>query len=154
MTDLARTAPMTLQSTDYYLMDDLLTDKEREVRYRVREFSRMEVEPIINKYWERAEFPYELLPKLAALGYTGGMLHGYGCPGLSAVAMGMLGMELSRGDASVSTIYGVQSGLAMGSIYLLGSEAQKEKWLPAMARWEKIGCFGLTEARGGSDASH
>ena len=154
MSDILRTAPMTLEATDYYNMDDLLTEQEREVRYRVREFMRTEVEPIINGYWERAEMPMELIPKLVTLGITGGQIFGYGCPGLSNVAMGMIAMELARGDASVSTLFGVHSGLAMLSIALLGSEEQRQQYLPKMARWETIGCFGLTEARGGSDASH
>jgi len=154
MSDILRTAPMTLESTDYYSMDDLLTEQEREVRYRVREFMRTEVEPIINGYWERAEMPMDLIPKLVTLGITGGQIFGYGCPGLSNVAMGMIAMELARGDASVSTLFGVHSGLAMLSIALLGSEEQRQQYLPKMARWETIGCFGLTEARGGSDASH
>jgi glutaryl-CoA dehydrogenase len=140
-------------STDYYRLDDLLTPQEREVRYRVREFMRAEVEPIINPYWERAEFPTELIPKLAALNLAGGFLKGYGCPGLSHVAVGVLAMEFARGDASISTFFGVHSGLAMGSIGLLGSPEQREQWLPAMARLEKLGCFGLTEPQGGSNAA-
>ncbi|MBX3065305.1 MAG: acyl-CoA dehydrogenase family protein [Anaerolineae bacterium] len=152
--EITRTAPTKLESTDYYHMDDLLTDQEREVRYRVREFMMNEVEPIINDYWERGEMPMELLPKLRALGITGGPIPGYGCPGLSSVSMGLISMELSRGDGSLSTIYGVHSGLAMLSIFFLGSEEQKQKYLPKMASWETIGCFGLTEARGGSDAAH
>lgn len=151
---IIRTAPMSLTSTDYYLLDELLTPQEKEVRYRVREFMAREVEPVINGYWERAEYPREIVAKMAGLGITGSIIPGYGCPGLSTVAMGMIGMEMSRGDGSVSTIYGVHSGLAMLSIFFLGSEAQREYWLPKMATWEKIGCFGLTEARGGSDASH
>jgi glutaryl-CoA dehydrogenase len=158
MAELVRMAETStgysMQSTDYYYLDDLLTSDEQEVRYRVREFMRTEVEPIINAYWERAEVPLELIPKLRALGLTGGQIKGYGCPGISAVGMGMVAMEFARGDASISTFMGVHSGLAMGSIDILGSEAQKQKWLPAMARWEKLGCFGLTEARGGSDAAH
>jgi len=138
---------------DYYRMDDMLTADEREVRYRVRAFMQTEVEPIINPYWERAEFPQQLIPKLAALGLAGGQLKGYGCPGLSNVGMGMVAMEMSRGDASVCTFFGVHSGLAMGTIGLLGSEAQKQKWLPAMARMEKLGCFALTEPQSGSNAS-
>jgi len=138
---------------DFYRMDDMLTADEREVRYRVRAFMQAEVEPIINPYWERAEFPQQLIPKLAALGLAGGQLKGYGCPGLSNVGMGMVAMEMSRGDASVCTFFGVHSGLAMGTIGLLGSEAQKQKWLPAMARMEKLGCFALTEPQSGSNAS-
>src|SRR5260221_6885070 len=151
----AQTSPAyTATSTDFYGLDDLLTPDEREIRYRVREFMRTEVEPIINPYWERAEFPMELIPKIRTLGLAGGPIQGYGCPGLSAVGVGMLGFDMSCGDASISTFFGVHSGLAMGTIWLLGSEAQKDKWLPPMARMEKLGCFGLTEPRGGSDASH
>lgn len=138
--------------TDYYLMDELLTAEEREVRDRVRAFCDKEVIPIINEYWERAEVPFDLLPKLAALGIAGGAIQGYGCPGLSHVAAGLIGMELARGDASVTTMFGVHSGLAMSSIAMLGSEEQKERWLPAMARMEKIGAFALTEPQHGSDA--
>jgi glutaryl-CoA dehydrogenase len=138
--------------TDFYLMDELLTEQERSVRDKVRDFSDKEVIPIINDYWERAEFPFELVPKLAALGLAGADIHGYGCPGLSQVAAGLIALELARGDASVCTFFGVHSGLAMHSISLLGSEKQKQRWLPPMARMEKIGAFGLTEPNHGSDA--
>ena len=107
-------------STDFYRIDDLLTDAEREVRDRVRAFCDKEVTPIINDYWERAEFPFELVPKLAALNLAGGTIEGYGCPGLSTVAAGLVGMELGRGDGSICTFFGVHSGLAMTSINLLG----------------------------------
>jgi|SRR5579871_627416 glutaryl-CoA dehydrogenase len=138
--------------TDYYLVDELLTDEERRIRDTVRAFANEEVIPIINDYWERAEFPFELIPKLAALNIAGGNLQGYGCPGMSTVAAGLIAQELARGDASVCTFFGVHSGLAMTSLALLGSEEQKQKWLPAMARMEKIGAFGLTEPNHGSDA--
>jgi glutaryl-CoA dehydrogenase len=138
--------------TDFYAIDDLLTAQEREVRDRVRAFCEREVAPIINDYWERAEMPFELLPKLAALGIAGGAIKRYGCPGLSHVAGGLIGMELARGDASLATFVGVHSGLAMTSIAMLASEEQKERWLPAMARMEKIGAFALTEPQHGSDA--
>lgn len=139
---------------DFYQFDSLLTPKEREVRDRVREFVNREVIPIITPYWERGEFPFEIIPKMAALNICGGTIDGYGCPGMSAVAAGLVGMELSRGDGSISTFYGVTSGLAMTSIYLCGSDEQKEEWLPALARLEKIGAFALTEPYIGSDASH
>jgi glutaryl-CoA dehydrogenase len=139
-------------ATDFYLLDELLSDEEREIRERVRTFCDKEVTPIINDYWERAEFPSELVPKLAALGLAGGTIEGYGCPGMSAVAAGLVGMELARGDGSVCTFFGVHSGLAMSSIALLGSEEQKRRWLPAMARMEKLGAFALTEPKHGSDA--
>ena len=142
------------QVLDFYLFDELLTDEERAIRDRVRAFCDEEVVPIINPYWERAEFPYELIPKLAELNICGGTIEGYGCPGLSSVAAGIAGMELARGDGSVCTFFGVTSGLAMGSIYYCGSEAQKQEWLPKLAKMEKIGAFGLTEPWIGSDASH
>ena len=138
--------------TDFYLMDELLTDEEKAIRDRVRAFSDQEVIPIINDYWERAEFPFELIPKLAALGIAGTSIEGYGSPGMSAVAAGLVAQELARGDASVCTFFGVHSGLAMNSIAMLGSEEQKQRWLPAMARMEKIGAFALTEPNHGSDA--
>lgn len=138
--------------TDYYLVDELLTRREREIRDRVRRFSDEAVVPIINDYWERGEFPFELVPKLAKLGIAGGTVKGYGCPGMSPVAVGLVGMELSRGDGSVSTFFGVHSGLAMQSIAMLGSPAQRERWLPPMAKLEKIGAFALTEPDHGSDA--
>jgi glutaryl-CoA dehydrogenase len=148
---MAAETPASL-GTDYYRMDELLTAEERAVRDKVREFCDREVVPIINEYWERAEFPFALVPKLAALNIAGGTIEGYGCPGMSAVASGLVALELARGDASVCTFFGVHSGLAMTSIALLGSEEQKQRWLPAMARMEAIGAFGLTEPNHGSDA--
>jgi glutaryl-CoA dehydrogenase len=144
----------TERGLDFYHLDALLTPQERELRDRVRAFCDEEVVPIINGYWERAEFPFELIPKLAELGLVGGTIKGYGCPGLSAVAVGIGAAELSRGDGSIETFVGVTSGLAMGAIAMCGSEEQKQRWLPPMARLEKIGAFGLTEPDIGSDASH
>ncbi|NJK78685.1 MAG: acyl-CoA dehydrogenase [Chloroflexaceae bacterium] len=140
------------QQTDLYLMDALLTDDERAVRDRVREFCERAVLPVINGYWERAEFPFPLLAPLAELNITGGTIAGYGCPGLSHVAAGLVSMELARGDGSISTLHAVQTGLAMTTLAMLGSEEQKAHWLPAMARLEKLGAFGLTEPEHGSDA--
>ena len=137
---------------DFYLMDELLTEEERSIRDKVRAFCDKEVIPVINDYWERAEFPFELIPRIAALNIAGGSIKGYGCPGMSVVATGLIMLELARGDASVCTFFGVHSGLAMSSIAMLGSEEQKQRWLPAMARLEKIGAFGLTEPNHGSDA--
>ena len=138
--------------TDYYVLDDLFTDEEREVRDKVRAFADTEVIPIINSYWEKAEFPFELVPKVAALGIAGGAIEGYGCPGMSHTAAGLVAIEMSRGDGSLNTFFGVHSGLAMGTIAICGSEEQKQKWLPPMARMEKIGAWGLTEAKHGSDS--
>ncbi len=110
-----------------------------------------EVIPIINPYWERAEFPHQLIPKMAELGIMGFQIQGYGCPGMSNVTAGMVILELARGDLSISTFSGVHSALAMMSIALLGSEEQKQRFLPPMARLEKIGAFGLTEPAHGTD---
>ena len=142
----------TSMGTDYYLIDELLTDEERELRDKVRAFADREVIPVINEYWEKAEFPFELVPKLAELNIAGGPIQGNNCPGMSQVAMGLVAIELARGDGSLNTFFGVHSGLAMGTIDILGSEEQKEKWLPPMARMEKIGAWGLTEAKHGSDS--
>jgi glutaryl-CoA dehydrogenase len=138
--------------TDFYLMDELLTEEERRTRDKVRAFCDKEVIPIINDYWERAEFPFELIPKIAALDIAGTDIQGYGCPGMSTLATGLIMLELARGDASVCTFFGVHAGLAMHAISMLGSEEQKQRWLPPMARLEKIGAFGLTEPNHGSDA--
>jgi glutaryl-CoA dehydrogenase len=138
--------------TDYYLVEELLTDEEREVRDKVRAFADREVIPIINDYWDKAQFPFELVPKIAELNIAGTTIQGYGCPGISHVAAGLVAVEMARGDGSLNTFFGVHSGLAMSSIEMLGTEEQKERWLPPMARMEKIGAFGLTEAAHGSDA--
>ena len=137
--------------TDYYLIEELLTDEEREIRDKVRAFADREVIPVINDYWNKEEFPFELIPKIAELNIAGTTFEGYGCPGMSHVAAMFVAVEMARGDGSLNTFFGVHSGLAMSSIAMLGSEEQKEKWLPPMARLEKIGAFGLTEARHGSD---
>ena len=141
-------------STDYFLLDSLLGPEERELRDRVRRFSQEQVLPVINGYWERAEFPFELVPKLAELQIVGGGIKGYGCPGFSHLASGLVTLELNRGDGSIGTFYGVHSGLAMSSIAMLGSDEQRRRWLPQMARLEKIGAFALTEPEHGSDAVH
>lgn len=140
-----------MSATDYYLLDELLGEEERSVRARVRAFCEEEVLPIINDYWNREEFPFELVGKFADLGIVGGAIQGYGCPGLSRLAEGIVAAELARADGSINTFFGVHSGLAMGTIAMLGSEEQKERWLPAMARMEQIGAFGLTEPEHGSD---
>ncbi len=156
MPDLATASPVhaygTLPRVDYYEIDDMLTPAEREVRDRVRAFVDAEVTPSIADYCERGEFPWHLIEKLKALGIAGGALQGYGCPGMSIVASGLIAAELSRGDGSVTTFFGVHSGLAMGAIWLFGSDEQKKTWLPAMAKLEKIGAFALTEPDHGSDS--
>ena len=138
--------------TDFYLLDEKLTDDERGIRDRLRDFCAKEVTPVINGYWERAEFPFELVPKIAALQLAGGTVEGYGCPGMSATAAGLVSMEWARSDGSIGTFFGVHSNLAMQAIAMLGSEEQKERWLPAMARLDAVGAFALTEPAHGSDS--
>jgi glutaryl-CoA dehydrogenase len=143
-------APIT---SDFYDLEALLDDDDRALLHRVRAFMDTEVQPIINEYWTRAEFPRQIIPGLAELGIAGTQFSGYGSPGKSALLDGMISMELSRGDPSVSTFMGVHGGLAMGTMHLCASEEQKERWLPAMARMELIGAFGLTEPESGSDVA-
>ncbi|WP_336031842.1 acyl-CoA dehydrogenase family protein [Geodermatophilus sp. FMUSA9-8] len=140
------------ERTDFYALDELLAPEELEIRDRVADWCAKEVTPRINDYWERAEFPFELVPGFAQLGIAGGTVQGYGSPGMSAVAAGLVAAELARADGSIGTFNGVHSFLAMQSVALLGSEEQRERFLPEMARMEKIGAFGLTEPRHGSDA--
>lgn len=138
--------------TDYFLLKDELTAEEREYLERTRSFVHDEVLPVINEYWERAEVPLNLGRRLGELGLIGDGLDGYGCPPMSKTAAGLITMELNRGDGSLGTFLGVQGGLAMRSIHMHGSEEQKQRWLPAMARCEKLGAFALTEPRHGSDS--
>ena len=141
-----------VQSTDFIKADRLLSDAEREVRERVRGFVNREVIPAAAEHWDRAEFPFDLLPGLGELGIMGGTFSPeYGCAGWNNVSYGLAIAELARGSGSMATFLHVQSGLAMAAIHELGSEEQKRRWLPGMARCEKIGCFGLTEPDAGSD---
>ncbi|SDL53699.1 glutaryl-CoA dehydrogenase [Pedobacter sp. ok626] len=134
----------------YHLGDEALNDEDRALQLKVRAFLEKEVKPIVNKYWLKAEFPFELIPKIAELNICGLTYQGYGCMGKSNLMEGMLAMEMARIDTSMSTFFGVQSGLAMGSVYLLGSDAQKQEWLPDMQQMRTIGAFGLTEPEVGS----
>ncbi len=138
---------------DFYQIISTISEEDQALVRRVRAFLESEVTPIINDYWTHEEFPHQLIPGLAALGIMGTPYHGYGCPGKSTLLDGILMMELAAGDSSIATFRGVHSGLAMGSIYLCGSEEQKQQWLPPMARLEKIGAFGLTEPEVGSGTS-
>jgi alkylation response protein AidB-like acyl-CoA dehydrogenase len=140
-------------NSDFYELVDVLTADELAVVKKVRTYMETKVQPIINKYWSDDAFPFELLPSFKELQLGGLGYQDYGCPGGSQKLFGFVAMELARVDASFCTFFGVHSGLAMGSIYLDGSEEQKQKWLPPMARMEKIGCFGLTEPLVGSGTS-
>ena len=139
-------------ATDYFFVREQFSEDQWEHFLDMRRFVDREVLPAINPYWEAAELPWPLMRRLPELGILGEDIEGYGCPGLDPLARGLINMELHRGDGSLGTFLGVQSGLAMKTIYMLGSEEQKERWLPGMARLEKIGAFGLTEPDHGSDS--
>jgi glutaryl-CoA dehydrogenase len=145
--------PLPPANGDFYDVASLLTPEEQAIRLRVREFMEREIAPIANEYWLRGEFPHHIIPKFAALDIAGLTFKGYGFPGRSCVLEGMIAEEIARVDVSTSTFFGVQSGLAMGSIYLCGSEAQKQAYLPKMRRFELLGAFGLTEPNVGSGAA-
>jgi glutaryl-CoA dehydrogenase len=136
--------------TDFYDLHQLLTAEERDTQIQVREFMQKEIKPIVNGFWLKDEFPHQIIPEMAKLNICGLTFDGYGCPGRSSLLEGFLAMEMARVDCSISTFFGVQSGLAMGSIYYCGSEEQKMKWLPPMQKMELIGAFGLTEPEVGS----
>jgi glutaryl-CoA dehydrogenase len=139
-------------ASDYFLLREQLTERQIAVLEHVRRFVDNEVLPVIGDYWERAELPRPLIQRLGELGVVGDEIDGYGCPGLDPISAGLVHMELNRGDGSLGTFLGVQAGLAMKAIAMLGSEDQRERWLPAMARLEKIGAFALTEPDHGSDS--
>jgi glutaryl-CoA dehydrogenase len=144
----------TSPGVDFFHLDEQFTPAERDVRDRVRLFAERDLLPVAQDYWDRAEVPLDLLPGLARLGIIGGTIEGYGCPGMSAAAYGLALQELSRADSSFATFVGVQSSLAMNAIYYCGTEEQRQRWLPSMARLETLGAFGLTEPDAGSDAAH
>ena len=132
-------------------IEDELQDEERLVRDSVARFVDDEVLPIIGRCFAEHSFPRELIAPMARLGLLGSSLEGYGCAGLNAVSYGLICRELERGDSALRSFVSVQSSLCMFPIYTYGSPEQRERWLPGMARGEIIGCFGLTEAHGGSD---
>jgi glutaryl-CoA dehydrogenase len=139
-------------ANDLYNIDSLLSEEERMVRDTVRKFVNERVLPIIGEHFEAGTFPRELIPEIAELGLLGMHLEGYGCAGLSAVCYGLACQELEAGDSGLRSFVSVQGSLAMFPIWAYGSEEQKQRWLPRMARGEVIGCFGLTEPDSGSDA--
>jgi glutaryl-CoA dehydrogenase len=138
--------------TDFFSVREQFTDEQWNTFITMRRFADDEVIPVAAQYWERAEICWPLIRRLPELGVVGEEIEGYGCPGLSAMACGLATMELHRGDGSLGVALGVHSGLAMRSIALCGSDEQKERWLPAMARMELLGAFALTEPDHGSDS--
>jgi len=149
-----QTPKMALNPLDLYDTRSLLTDDERMVQDSVARLVDEQVLPVIQRHFEDHSFPRELVPELAALGLLGSSLEGYDCAGLNAVSYGLICQELERGDSGIRSFVSVQSSLCMYPIHAFGSEAQKQKYLPRMARGELIGCFGLTEPHGGSDPAN
>lgn len=141
----------TLLGIDLYRLDDLLTDEQRLVRRTVRRMVEEEFLPIVQKHFRDATFPSELAPRLGELGLFGMNLHGYGCPGTDNVTYGLAMQELERGDSGLRSFCSVQGALAMYPIWAFGTEEQKQRFLPEMAKGRLIGCFGLTEPDHGSD---
>ena len=144
---------MTYRGLDYYALDELFTEEERAIRDTVRDFVSDRIVPIIGKHFTAGTFPHELVPVFGSMGLLGASLTGHGCPGVSPTAYGLICQELERGDSGVRSFCSVQSSLVMYPIWAFGSEAQKDHWLPGMARGELIGCFGLTEPDFGSNPS-
>ncbi len=141
-----------LNVRDPFAVRDLLSDDERQIQDAVARFVDERVLPIIGECFEHERFPSELVPELAGMGILGCNLAGHGCAGLNNVCYGLIMQELERGDSGIRSFCSVQTSLCMWPIHTYGSEAQKERWLPEMAAGRKIGCFGLTEPDGGSDA--
>jgi glutaryl-CoA dehydrogenase len=138
--------------TDFFSVREQFTDEQWSHFITVRRFVDEEVVPVIGPYWERAEIPWPLVKRLPELGIVGEDIQGFGCAGMSPMACGLVTMELHRGDGSLGVFLGVHAGLAMMSVAMCGSEEQKQRWLPAMARMDKLGAFALTEPDHGSDS--
>ena len=131
--------------TDYFLLHEELSPDERAYWERTRDFVDLVVLPQIGDFWDRAEFPFELVSEMAKLGIVGDGIEGYGCPPMSPVAAGLVHMEINRGDGSLGAFLAIQSGLVMKSIDLLGSEEQRQQWLPGLASLDSVGAFAMTE---------
>lgn len=142
----------TSLGTDYFLMREQLTEEESALLDTVRAFGEAEILPIVADHWEQGEFPFHLIKRMKDLNIVGDTMEGYGITPRTAVGQGVMSYELGRLDASMGTFIGVHVGLAMQSIYQLGSEEQKQRWLPDMASLDRIGAFALTEPEHGSDA--
>ncbi len=146
---------MALDPTDLFDIRSLLSDEERAVQDSVARFTNERVLPIIGDCFEQGRFPRELIPEIANMGLLGSSLpEKYGCAGLNGVSYGLICQELERGDSGIRSFVSVQSSLCMYPIFAYGSEEQRQQYLPAMARGEIIGCFGLTEPHGGSDPAN
>jgi glutaryl-CoA dehydrogenase len=143
--------PDLLKDLDYFDLDEFLTSEERMTRNTVKQFVTREVLPTIEQHFANETFPRELIPQMAELGFFGANLKGYGCAGMNNVAYGLIMQELEAGDSGLRSFASVQSALSMYAIYAHGTEEQKKRYLPEMAKGKLIGCFGLTEPDHGSD---
>ena len=141
----------SIDSMDFFDVRDLLSEEEMMVQDTVARFTDEKILPVIREAFEEHRFPAELVPEIAALGLLGSSIDGFDCAGLNSVCYGLICQELERGDSGIRSFVSVQSSLCMYPIYAYGNHEQRERWLPAMARGEAIGCFGLTESHGGSD---
>jgi glutaryl-CoA dehydrogenase len=139
------------EGLDYYQIDSLLTAEEKEVRDRVRRFVDDACMPVIAEHFDKATFPLELIPQMAEMGLFGLHVDGYECQKQNHTVYGLICQELGRCDSGLRAMFSVQNSLAMHPIYAYGSEGQRQKWLPKMAKAEVIGCFGLSEPESGSD---
>jgi glutaryl-CoA dehydrogenase len=144
---------MAYAGVDFYRLDDLLTEDERQIRDVVRDWVEDKVVPIIERHYQAGTFPLELVREMGSMGFLGANLKGYDCPGLNNVSYGLICQELERGDSAIRSFCSVQGSLVMFPIHAYGSEQQKQKWLPRLAAGEAIGCFGLTEPDYGSNPS-
>jgi glutaryl-CoA dehydrogenase len=151
---LTKNSASGLDPLDLFDIRGALSEEERLVQDTVARLVDEKVLPIIQRCFEEHRFPRELIPELGALGLLGSSLHGYGCAGLNALSYGLICQQLERGDSGLRSFVSVQSSLCMYPIYTFGSEEQKQRYLPRMARGELIGCFGLTEPHGGSDPAN
>jgi len=150
----AKSEHAVLDADDLYDIRSMLSDEERMVQDTVARFTDERVLPIIGDCFDQARFPKELIPEIAELGLLGSSLEGYGCAGMNGVSYGLICQELERGDSGIRSFVSVQSSLCMYPIYAFGTEEQKQRFLPGMAKGEIIGCFGLTEPHGGSDPAN
>ncbi|MGX5187677.1 acyl-CoA dehydrogenase family protein, partial [Streptomyces avermitilis] len=149
------TQPDDQLAADMYQYQALLSDDERKILLKARTFLDKEIKPLVNEYWSKGEFPFEVIEKFRGSGLNALAYEGYGehKPAISHLLGGMLTAEFCRVDASIATFFGVHNGLGFYSIYYGGDQEQRDRWLPAMASMEKIGAFALTEPLGGSDVS-
>jgi glutaryl-CoA dehydrogenase len=142
---------VAFRGEDFFLLDELLTDEERAIRDAARQFVSEKVLPVIDKHFRAGTFPMDLIPEFGEMGFLGANLQGYDCAGVNNVAYGLIMQELERGDSGVRSYCSVQGGLVMYPIFEFGSDEQKKKWLPALAKGQKTGCFGLSEPDHGSN---